>query len=142
MADAGLTLSRTIPVSAFAIFSGDSRNPSEYPQSYLPASFRFEAALKTKAAFPHLSWTMVAHDFGYHDQMHMIHDFQHLSGETPTGILRAGGSCFCIRRSNPGAQDVPETVASVGSAANFGAFLLVRRSFGPFILSLTHPQGG
>ena len=68
---------------------------------------RFEAALKTKAALPHLSWTMVAHEFGYHDQMHMIHDFQHLSGETPTGILRQAEAVFASQM-NPGAQDTPE----------------------------------
>ncbi len=48
---------------------------------------RFESALKTKAAATHLSWTRIAHEFGYHDHMHMIHDFQQLSGETPTSIL-------------------------------------------------------
>jgi AraC-like DNA-binding protein len=48
---------------------------------------RFESALKTKAALHHMSWTTIAHEFGYHDQMHMIHDFRGLSGETPTGIL-------------------------------------------------------
>jgi AraC-like DNA-binding protein len=48
---------------------------------------RFESALKTKASSSHRSWTTIAHEFGYHDQMHMIHDFQQLSGETPTGIL-------------------------------------------------------
>ncbi|MBV9084730.1 MAG: AraC family transcriptional regulator [Acidobacteriaceae bacterium] len=48
---------------------------------------RFESALKTKAASPHLSWMTVAHQFGYHDQMHMIHDFKQLSGEAPTSLL-------------------------------------------------------
>lgn len=48
---------------------------------------RFESALKAKALSPHTSWTTVAHEFRYHDQMHMIHDFQQLSGETPTAIL-------------------------------------------------------
>jgi AraC-like DNA-binding protein len=55
---------------------------------------RFEAALKTKAALPHISWTAVAQEFGYHDQMHMIHDFRHLSGETPTGILAQAEAVF------------------------------------------------
>ncbi|MEO7962787.1 MAG: helix-turn-helix domain-containing protein [Gemmatimonadaceae bacterium] len=49
---------------------------------------RFETSLKTKAALPHLSWTAIAHQFGYHDQMHLIHDFRELSGQTPTDILR------------------------------------------------------
>lgn len=48
---------------------------------------RFESALKAKAASPHLSWMNVAHEFGYHDQMHMIHDFRQLSGEAPTSLL-------------------------------------------------------
>jgi len=68
---------------------------------------RFEAALKTKAAFPHLSWTKLAHEFGYHDQMHMIHDFKHLSGETPTGILGQAKGVFAPQ-IDPGAQDNPE----------------------------------
>jgi methylphosphotriester-DNA--protein-cysteine methyltransferase len=68
---------------------------------------RFEAALKTKAALPHLSWTMVAHEFGYHDQMHMIHDFQHLSGETPAGILRQA-EALLAPQIDPGAHDNPE----------------------------------
>jgi AraC-like DNA-binding protein len=68
---------------------------------------RFEAALKSKAARPHLSWTMVAHEFGYHDQMHMIHDFQQLSGETPSGILGQAEAIFAPQ-IDPGARDNPE----------------------------------
>jgi AraC-like DNA-binding protein len=48
---------------------------------------RFESALKAKAAAPHLSWLTVAHQFGYHDQMHLIHDFRQLSGEAPSNLL-------------------------------------------------------
>ena len=48
---------------------------------------RFEAALEAKARFATRSWTDVAHDFGYYDQMHMVHDFQELTGETPTELL-------------------------------------------------------
>jgi hypothetical protein len=29
----------------------------------------------------------VAHQFGYHDQMHMVHDFGEFTGETPTKTL-------------------------------------------------------
>jgi len=48
---------------------------------------RFEAALDRKARSSTKSWTEVAHEFGYYDQMHMVHDFEDLTGETPTSML-------------------------------------------------------
>ena len=30
--------------------------------------------------------TTIAHDLGYHDQMHMIHDFESLSGKRPKSL--------------------------------------------------------
>ena len=47
---------------------------------------RFQSALDCKARSTK-SWTDVAHEFGYHDQMHMIHDFKELTGQTPTETL-------------------------------------------------------
>jgi AraC-like DNA-binding protein len=47
---------------------------------------RFEAALRRKAAAPESRWTDIAHALGYHDQMHMVHDFNRLSGNSPTAI--------------------------------------------------------
>ena len=47
---------------------------------------RFEAALQHKAAAPATRWTDIAHALGYHDQMHMVHDFNRLSGDSPTAI--------------------------------------------------------
>jgi AraC-like DNA-binding protein len=47
---------------------------------------RFEAALRRKAAEPATQWTDIAHDLGYHDQMHMVHDFNRLSGDSPTSV--------------------------------------------------------
>jgi AraC-like DNA-binding protein len=47
---------------------------------------RFEAALKSKMQFPDRRWTDVAHELGYHDQMHMVHDFRELSGSTPSDV--------------------------------------------------------
>jgi AraC-like DNA-binding protein len=68
---------------------------------------RYESALETKAFSPGTSWTTVAHRFGYHDQMHMIHDFQQLSGETPSGILAQVESIF-----------PPKTAAANGEGYN------------------------
>jgi AraC-like DNA-binding protein len=47
---------------------------------------RFEAALRRKVAAPETRWTDIAHALGYHDQMHMVHDFNRLSGDSPTAI--------------------------------------------------------
>jgi len=46
---------------------------------------RFEATLYRKSVTGH-TWTMVAHELGYHDQMHMIHDFESLSGKHPKSL--------------------------------------------------------
>ena len=48
---------------------------------------RFEAALDAKARARNKSWTEIAHEFGYHDQMHLVHDFGQFSGETPGTLL-------------------------------------------------------
>ncbi|MEJ0037849.1 MAG: helix-turn-helix domain-containing protein [Gammaproteobacteria bacterium] len=47
---------------------------------------RFEAALDNKLRSPGKSWLRIAHELGYHDQMHLIHDFHELSGEAPGGM--------------------------------------------------------
>ncbi len=49
---------------------------------------RFEAALDRKARSSARSWTEVAHEFGYCDQMHMVHDFGEFSGGTPAHMLK------------------------------------------------------
>jgi AraC-like DNA-binding protein len=48
---------------------------------------RFEAALDRKARASTNSWLQVAHELGYFDQMHMIHDFAEFTGGTPTQML-------------------------------------------------------
>ncbi len=47
---------------------------------------RFEAALQWRVVSPSMSWTEIAHELGYHDQMHMVHDFTRLSGDSPEAI--------------------------------------------------------
>jgi AraC-like DNA-binding protein len=49
---------------------------------------RFQNALDTKARSSKKSWTDVAHELGYYDQMHMVHDFREFTGESPTETLR------------------------------------------------------
>jgi AraC-like DNA-binding protein len=49
---------------------------------------RFEAALHGKARSAQKSWTDVAQEFGYHDQMHLTHDFETFTGGTPTSVLK------------------------------------------------------
>ncbi len=49
---------------------------------------RFEAALRRRALSPTMRWTDIAQEFGYHDQMHMVHDFTRLSGDSPEVIAR------------------------------------------------------
>jgi methylphosphotriester-DNA--protein-cysteine methyltransferase len=55
---------------------------------------RFESVLKAKAAAPQISWMNAAHQVGYHDQMHMIHDFREFSAGTPTGMFGHAEQAF------------------------------------------------
>jgi len=48
---------------------------------------RFQNALDTKARSSTKSWTDVAYELGYYDQMHMVHDFREFTGESPTETL-------------------------------------------------------
>ena len=56
-----------------------------------PKSFaritRFQFALDAKLVSPQRTWLDIAHSFGYHDQMHMIHDFEALGRTTPTHLI-------------------------------------------------------
>ena len=49
---------------------------------------RFNAALMAKMMAPRRLWTDIAHDFGYHDQMHMVRDFGSFAGESPSTFMR------------------------------------------------------
>ena len=46
---------------------------------------RFHAPSEAKARLNERAWTDIAHDLGYYDQMHMVHDFRIFAGESPTG---------------------------------------------------------
>jgi AraC-like DNA-binding protein len=49
---------------------------------------RFESAVRMRARSPANTWAGIAQDLGYHDQMHLVHDFQLLSAESPNALLR------------------------------------------------------
>ena len=52
---------------------------------------RFQSALDTKVGNPDRSWLDIAIDSGYHDQMHMVHEFHSLCGLLPTFTLEQLG---------------------------------------------------
>lgn len=47
---------------------------------------KFSKAYRLREAFPQLSWTKIAHEAGYFDQMHMIRDFRTFAGVNPSAI--------------------------------------------------------
>lgn len=69
---------------------------------------RFQSALECKARSG-ASWTRVAHEFGFHDQMHLIHDFRHFTNGTPSETLRVMEGLFreqlALARQGVGATD-------------------------------------
>jgi transcriptional regulator GlxA family with amidase domain len=50
---------------------------------------RFSRALRLRHANPQTPWTTIAHETGFTDQAHMIHEFHALSGERPEAIMAA-----------------------------------------------------
>jgi AraC-like DNA-binding protein len=50
---------------------------------------RFQAALDRKAHSPRSSWTFIAQECGYFDQMHLIHDFEEFTAACPVNVLRS-----------------------------------------------------
>lgn len=47
---------------------------------------KFSKAYRLHEASPHLSWTSIAYESGYYDQMHMIRDFKVFAGVNPSVI--------------------------------------------------------
>jgi transcriptional regulator GlxA family with amidase domain len=63
------------------------RQQTGVPAKVFARIARFQAALDAKIADPGSSWLNIAHSFGYHDQMHMIHDFQILGSTSPAQLI-------------------------------------------------------
>jgi transcriptional regulator GlxA family with amidase domain len=59
----------------------------EMPPKLYARVARFQSALDAKIASPHRTWAEIAHSLRYHDQMHMIRDFQLLGGDTPRQLF-------------------------------------------------------
>ena len=55
---------------------------------------RFSRALRLRYANPRTSWTEIAHEAGFTDQAHMIHEFHALSGEKPQAMITALGDAL------------------------------------------------
>jgi AraC-like DNA-binding protein len=47
---------------------------------------KFSKAYRLHEALPQLSWTKIAYEAGYYDQMHMIRDFKVFAGVSPSVI--------------------------------------------------------
>jgi AraC-like DNA-binding protein len=47
---------------------------------------KFSKAYRLRENLPHLSWTKIAYEAGYYDQMHMIRDFKVFAGVNPSMI--------------------------------------------------------
>nr|WP_052273301.1 helix-turn-helix domain-containing protein [Flavihumibacter solisilvae] len=56
-------------------------NPKTYARI-----LKFSKAYRLHEAFPQLSWTKIAYEAGYYDQMHMIKDFKAFAGVNPSVI--------------------------------------------------------
>ena len=56
------------------------------PPKFFARMIRFSEAYKFKERNPHISWTKIACQFGYFDQMHLIRDFRSFTGITPSII--------------------------------------------------------
>lgn len=56
------------------------------PPKFFARLIRFSKAYRMRENFGQLSWTTIAHECGYFDQMHFIRDFKEFAGVAP-GIL-------------------------------------------------------
>lgn len=63
-----------------------SRQRIGMPPKLYARLIRFSKAYRLRENFSHLSWTYIAHQCGYFDQMHFIRDFKFFTGVTPTTI--------------------------------------------------------
>jgi len=85
----------THPVSAMATDAGLSTRQFErrflaqvgVPPKLYARIIRFNAALDHKLRYPNHSWSRVATDQDYYDQMHLVHDCRAFTGDSPSQFL-------------------------------------------------------
>jgi len=56
------------------------------PPKLFARLIRFSKAYMLKETSPNITWTSIAHQCGYYDQMHLIRDFKTFSGYTPSTV--------------------------------------------------------
>jgi AraC-like DNA-binding protein len=57
-----------------------------YSPKFFARLARFSKAYRLRESAPNLSWTSIAYEAGYYDQMHFIRDFKQFAGLTPSGM--------------------------------------------------------
>ena len=57
---------------------------------YFNCVVRFDAFVRTCQAYPTTPLTRLAHECGYYDQAHLIHEFKRFTGQTPSKYLESG----------------------------------------------------
>ena len=72
-------------------FERKFRQYSGIAPKYYARVARFQTALDAKIGSPGRSWLEIAHDLGYHDQMHLVHDFHDLAADAPGSVLASIG---------------------------------------------------
>lgn len=77
------TLAQTLGLSKRSLERRFLNHIGTTPKKYARI-VRLRAALKRRAELP--GWADVAHDLGYYDQSHLIHDFQALYGYSPDAL--------------------------------------------------------
>jgi AraC-like DNA-binding protein len=82
---------------------------------------RFQTALETRIRRQDIPWANLANELGYHDQMHMIKDFQKLSGLTPESLLSRIGDLRppALIDATGESQSLYERRSKNGSVAKF-----------------------
>ena len=83
-----LPLKKLRPCLALACgsLSENVRTVSVLPPKLFARLIRFSKAYRLRESFSNLSWTSIAYECGYFDQMHFIRDFKEFAGVAP-GII-------------------------------------------------------